>query len=227
MNRLGLLVPTSCAEKVKLEGDQDADGVVPFPPKEAEGAAPVKSPDGVIVPLRFPCAVGVKVTVMVQLVPAGTALPQLLVWAKSPVIWMPLRLTGALPVLVKVSVCAALVPTTWFPKLRAVGESVAALMAPVPVRLALLFTVPETVSDAVCVLLECGAKVTLMVQLVLVAKVAGQLLVWLKSAGTDTLDMLRPKSPVLVYVNVWLPEVVLTSTLPKSNDAGVSDACAA
>ena len=34
--------------------------------------------------VRVPFAVGVKVTEIVQLPPAGTLLPQLLVWAKSP-----------------------------------------------------------------------------------------------------------------------------------------------
>ena len=34
--------------------------------------------------LLAPVAVGVKVTLMVQLDPAATELPQLLVWAKSP-----------------------------------------------------------------------------------------------------------------------------------------------
>ena len=40
------------------------------------------------VPDRLPTAVGVKVTLMVQLAPAPTELPQLLVCAKSPVVLM-------------------------------------------------------------------------------------------------------------------------------------------
>jgi hypothetical protein len=34
--------------------------------------------------VRVPLAEGVKVTLMVQLAPAATELPQVLVWAKSP-----------------------------------------------------------------------------------------------------------------------------------------------
>jgi len=37
-------------------------------------------------PLRVPGSVGVKITLIVQLDPASTAVEQLLVWAKSPVI---------------------------------------------------------------------------------------------------------------------------------------------
>jgi hypothetical protein len=38
------------------------------------------------VPLRAPAAVGVKVTLIVQFAPAATLAPQLLVWAKSPLL---------------------------------------------------------------------------------------------------------------------------------------------
>lgn len=47
-------------------------------------------------------------------------------------------------------------------------------MTPFPVRLALLFTFAETVSDAVCVPTDRGTKVTLMLQLAPTARVAGQ-----------------------------------------------------
>jgi hypothetical protein len=51
----------------------------------------------VIVPVRVPVVVGVKVTMIVQVVPLGTALPQVLVWAKSPVATMLVMLKGWLP----------------------------------------------------------------------------------------------------------------------------------
>jgi len=55
---------------------------------------------------------GVKVTVIEQLAPATTELPQLLVWPKLlalvPVIVIPLIVSAALPVLVSVMGCDAL-----------------------------------------------------------------------------------------------------------------------
>ena len=57
--------------------------------------------------LRVPVAVGVNVTLMVQLAPAATLEPQVFVWAKSPplapAIPMPLIVNGALPVFVSVT----------------------------------------------------------------------------------------------------------------------------
>ena len=56
---------------------------------------------------RLPAAEGVKVTLMVQLAPAASAMGQLLVWAKSPAL-VPKTATlemfkGALPVLERVT----------------------------------------------------------------------------------------------------------------------------
>lgn len=67
---------------------------------------------------RLPVAVGVKVTVIVQLPPAATELPQVLFCPKSPgfvpVNPMLLIVSAAFPVLFKVKVCGLLVvPTIW------------------------------------------------------------------------------------------------------------------
>ena len=66
--------------------------------------------------VRVPVAVGLKVTLIVQLAPAATELPQVFVWAKSPalvpVTEMPLIVSAALPVLLNVTVCAELVVLT-------------------------------------------------------------------------------------------------------------------
>jgi hypothetical protein len=74
-----LLTPIIWLLKVRLAGDQAAAGVVPFPESVLEGGVLVKSPETLRDPLRVPCAVGVKVTVMMQLVPAATKVPQLFV----------------------------------------------------------------------------------------------------------------------------------------------------
>jgi hypothetical protein len=66
--------------------------------------------------LRAPVACGVNVTLMVQLAPAATDVPQVLVWAKSlmlvPVTATLVRESAALPELVSVTVCAVLVVPT-------------------------------------------------------------------------------------------------------------------
>ncbi len=69
-------------------------------------------------PVRVPRWVGLKVTLIVQLFPAATELPQVLVWAKSPgsapVMVILVMLSVAFPVLVSVTGCAELaVPTSW------------------------------------------------------------------------------------------------------------------
>src|SRR5437879_13178084 len=55
------------------------------------------------VPVRFPPAAGVNVMLMVQLAPAATLLPQVLVWVKSPLAAMPVIFNAALPVFVRVT----------------------------------------------------------------------------------------------------------------------------
>jgi hypothetical protein len=60
------------------------------------------------VPVLVPLAVGLKVTGMVQLAPALTLVPQVLVSEKSPLVVMPDMVSEALPVLVSVTVCALL-----------------------------------------------------------------------------------------------------------------------
>src|SRR5437016_14500472 len=77
----------------------------------------------VTAPVRMPVAVGVNVTLMVQLAPAATDVPQVLVCMKSPLATMLVTLSAAFPVLFSVTDCAALVvPTSWFANVRLVGE---------------------------------------------------------------------------------------------------------
>ena len=68
-------------------------------------------------PLREPLAVGVKVTLRVQLAPAARLEPQVLVWEKSSLSVMLEIVRAALPSFLSVIVSAELVvPTTWLPK---------------------------------------------------------------------------------------------------------------
>jgi len=68
------------------------------------------------VALLGPLAAGVNVTLMVQLAPWGSELPQLLVWAKSPLFdpvnVMLVMLKEAEPLLVNVTGCGGLVVST-------------------------------------------------------------------------------------------------------------------
>jgi hypothetical protein len=77
--------------------------------------------------LLAPRANGAKITLMVQEAPTPSDEPQLLVWLKSEVpMLLIVRLLiarGAVPVLVKVTLCATLLlPISWGAKLSEVAE---------------------------------------------------------------------------------------------------------
>ena len=90
-------------------------------------------------------------------------------------------LNAAFPVLLRVTLCAALVvPTFWLLNVRLVGETLAPAAAPVPVRLTVcglpaalseILTVAVRVPDAV------GVNFTLIVQLLFAATELPQVLV--------------------------------------------------
>ena len=169
----------------------------------------------VIAPERVPAAVGVKVMLIVQLAPAFSEPPQLLVCAKSPLAVMPVMLNGTVPLLVSVTDWVALVvPTGWLPKLGLVGDNVAAGPVPVPDRatvcglpLALSVTVSVPVREPPVV----GVKVTLIVQLALAATVPPQLLVWTKSPLTAMDEIVSVTVPLFVSVTGCATLLVPTS----------------
>src|SRR2546422_626788 len=120
---------------------------VPIPVRAIACGAPGALSAMVMAPFRVPVAVGVKVTLMVQLAPAATLVPFLQVvpaaGAKSPLgstlgmvsvtvpafvsvtTWVGM-VSVALPVLVSVAVCGALiVPSGWaVAKVRLRGDSI-------------------------------------------------------------------------------------------------------
>jgi hypothetical protein len=65
------------------------------------------------VPLRENNALGLKVTATVQPAPAARLVPQALDCEKSPLTAMLVKLSGAVPLLVIVMFCAALVAPTF------------------------------------------------------------------------------------------------------------------
>jgi hypothetical protein len=60
------------------------------------------------VPFRVPVTIGLKTTLSVQLELEANVAGQLLVWVKSPAIWTLPTFNVAFPVLVRVTVSAAL-----------------------------------------------------------------------------------------------------------------------
>src|SRR5438270_12419178 len=125
--------PTFCDPNVKLLG-------VTVKCEELEAPVPVSDTFcglleaesvSVSVPVRVPPAVGVKVTLTVQLAPAARLLPQLLFCEKSPLAPIELNVTAPAVSLVAVTVCAALlVPTFCDANVRLVGVVESAGCAP-------------------------------------------------------------------------------------------------
>ena len=79
--------------------------------------------DSVIAPVSVPEAVGLKVTEIVQLAFTARLVPQVLVCAKLPEAAMLLNVSAAVPVLLSVTACVALVvPTVWLANVKLAGD---------------------------------------------------------------------------------------------------------
>jgi hypothetical protein len=182
-----LVVPTFWLLNVRLVGERlAAPAAVPVPVRLTVCGLPAALSETLTVAVRVPAAVGVKVTLIVQLLFAATELPQVFDSAKSPVLvpvmLMLVMLKLEFPVLLKVTLCAALVvPTFWLLNVRLVGERLAVPAAvPVPVRLTvcgLPAALSEMLSVAVRVPAAVGVNVTLIVQLPFAATELPQALV--------------------------------------------------
>jgi hypothetical protein len=106
--------------------DGDSVTVVPVPLRDTVCGEPEALSVIVRLPLRVPPAVGANVTEMVQLAPTATLDPQVLVSAKSPEAAIDVMLRAVVPLLVSVTVWAALVePVFCAAKVRLVGENAA------------------------------------------------------------------------------------------------------
>ena len=113
-----LVVKRFCEAKVMLNGEIEAAGppVVPVPARLIDCGLPVTLSAIETVAVRVPEAVGEKTTLMLQLPPAATETPQVLVWEKSPgfapVIVMLEMDNRALPVLNRLTPLAGLLLPT-------------------------------------------------------------------------------------------------------------------
>ena len=124
----------------------------------------------VMVPVRTPVAVGVNVTLIVQVIPAGTDAPHVFVSAKSPEPVIETIFSTRLPLFLSVIVLAGelVVVTSWLPKSKLVGVRTAtgAFAVPVPVSVAncgLLGSTSVKTSSADSADATEGVKVTLTV----------------------------------------------------------------
>jgi hypothetical protein len=135
----GLDVPTDCAANVRLEVLKLMPELFPVPVSATNCGLPVASSAMERLAEREPAAMGVNVTLIVQLVAAAREVPQVLVCVKSegsrPVTVMLVRFSVELPELLNVTFWALLLePTEKLPNVRLVGASVTAGATPVPVR---------------------------------------------------------------------------------------------
>jgi hypothetical protein len=107
---LGVL--STCAANVRLAGERVAPGPAPVPVSATVCGLPAALSVMVSVPLRTPGAVGVNVTLIVQLAVGATEVPQLLVSPKSPPFTPLIAILETwsvpLPVFVRVTLCATL-----------------------------------------------------------------------------------------------------------------------
>ena len=166
---------------VTLDGAAETEKSSPVPLSETPSGLPSPLSTMVKTPVIAPAVVGWNTMLMLQLDPVFSEAGQLLVWVKPELTLIAEIANGPGLLAVTLTVLAPLVvPTTWVPKERLVGESVGAAIAPFPARLTLCglpAALSIMVSTPLAVPLACGVKVTLIEQLAPPASEAGQLLV--------------------------------------------------
>jgi hypothetical protein len=157
--------------------------------------------------LSPPAEAGVKVTVIVQLAPAASEVPQVLpslkLLALAPVMEMPVMVSGAVPGFDRVVDCVvAEVPTSVLGNVSVLEVNVACGAVPVPVRAAVCgepVALSTTDIEALRLPAEAGVNVTVMVQLAPAASEVPQLLL------SPKLLELVPMTEMLVMVSAAVP----------------------
>ena len=227
--RGGLDVDMDWVPEVRLFVERLATGALPtpVPVRVINCGLPAALSKMATEALRLPADAGVKVTLIVQLLSAATEAPQLLVTVKSlalaPVAAIPAMFNAALPVLFRVTDCAALVvPRFWLGKVRVLVVRLTVGLEPVPVRVTICgppAALSEMVTAAVRLPTAVGVKITLIVQLPCAASELPQVEVSGKSATlapvTVMLVKVRVALPLLVTVTVWAGALVPSNWLPK------------
>jgi hypothetical protein len=161
-----------------------------------------------------PVDCGVKVTLIVHLLEAGTEVPQVLVWAKFPVMVMLVMVRAVALLLAKVAVNGALVvPTVVVGNVNEVGETVTPV-TPLPLKLTvcgLLLALSVTVTVPVACPVLVGLKVTEIAQLLPAFTELPQVLVSAKGPEMVMLVMVRVAVPVFARVILRAALVVPTA----------------
>jgi hypothetical protein len=179
-------------------------------------------------PVREPAAVGVNVTLIVQLAPTARVVPQLFVCAKSPLAAMELIVAAVVPLFDRVVGCEAVVePTTVFANARLVGLALSDGPGAVPVPLRATVTAPDTSVLIVSVPLRApvtvGLNFTVTVQDPPAAMLVPQVLVCEKSPVIVTDDTAAAVEPLLETVTVCGALVVPVVCDPKSSAVGLAE----
>ena len=107
-----VLVPTTCEPNARPAVDKLTKGAVPLPLSATVCGLPAALSLIDRVPEAGPRVTGAKLTEIVQLAPAATDPPQLLLCTKVPLREIPLRVSAAFPVFESVIDCGALVVPT-------------------------------------------------------------------------------------------------------------------
>src|SRR5213593_2962406 len=208
--------------------------VVPVPERATACGLPGALSVTLTFALRLPVAVGLKLTVIVQVALTASDAGQSFVCVKSPgfvpVRAMPLIVSGAVPVFCSVDVCGALVePIASEPNARLAGVRVTLEAVPVPVRVTLC-GLPTALSVIATLALRLpvavGLNATVIVHVAFAARVAGQSFACVKSPGfapvRPTLVMVSEAVPVFLSVDVCDVLVEPTTCEAKARLAGVS-----
>ena len=191
----------------------------------------------VMVPVRAPVAVGVNVTLIVQVIPAGSDAPHVFVSAKSPELVIEVIFSARLPLFFSVIVLAGElgVFTSWLPKSKLVGIRTAtgAFAVPVPVSVAncgLLGSTSVKTSLADSADATEGVKITFTVHDIPAGRLAAQVppdamakSVPAAGGAIATIAMFVIERAVeLLFVKVTVCGAVAapTSCVPKSTVAG-------
>jgi hypothetical protein len=174
----------------------------------------------VSVPVTDPAAVGENVTPIVQLVPAATLAPHVLLATANPALAaMPAKFNATVCLFVKVTVLAVLVPpTATVPKLKLLVESVTGAL-PVPVRLTvcgLVIALSANVRTPEAGPRAAGMNVTPTWQLAPAATLAPHVLLATANGPlTVILVTLRATFRRFVTVTVLAGLVLPTANVPK------------
>lgn len=179
----------------------------------------------VSVPVRVPTTVGVNVTLIVHFALLATAVPQVLVCAKSPVTLTLSIVNAAVILFVNVTVVGLLVvPTVRLLNVTVAGDSVTAC-TPVPLRLTvcgLLLALSVMVTAPVAAPVVVGENVTEIVHFLPAFSELPHVFVSAKLPLTAMLVMVRVAEPELVRITFFAALVVFTTTLPKFREVGES-----